>query len=86
MRNVGSTENKERQQKQIKSWLMQEKEKAENSENWQVREYVKKFAINEERSDVEKMKKWIMNLKKLKMKVEKVPKNDIRNYILFENV
>ena len=56
------------------------------SENAQVREYANVFKINEDRSDIEKMKKWIMNLKKLQSKVEKVKRNDIRNYMLFENV
>jgi len=66
--------------------LTNEKEKARNSVNLQVREYVKKFEIDEEKSDVEKMKKWIMNLKKLQTKVEKVPRKDIRNYMLIKNV
>ena len=76
----------EKQKKRIKMWLTNEKEKARNSVNLQVREYVKKFEIDEEKSDVEKMKKWIMNLKKLQIKVEKVPRKDIRNYMLIENV
>ena len=76
----------EKQKKRIKSWLTKEKEKAVNSVNLQVREYVKKFKIDEERSDIEKMKKWIMNLKKLQKKVEKFLTNDIRNYMLLENV
>ena len=48
----------------------------------QVRNYARKFEINEERSDIEKLKKWIMNLKKLERRVEKVPKNDIRRYMI----
>ena len=64
------------------AWLLNEKEMARNSINLQVREHVKKFEIDEENSDVEKMKKWILNLKKLKTKVEKVPRMDIRNCML----
>ena len=57
----------ERQEKRIKSQL---KKEARNSTNLQTRECVKKFAIDEERSDIEKMKKWTLNLKKMKMKLE----------------
>ena len=46
----------------MKNWFMKEREKAMNSDMQQVRDYVRKFAINEERSNVEKLKKWIMNL------------------------
>ena len=48
----------------------------------QVRDYATKFVLNEEQSSVEKLKKWIMNLKKLECKVEKVPRNDIRRYMI----
>ena len=72
----------ERQKEQIKKWFLKEREKALNSDMQQVRNYVRKFEINEERSDVEKLKKWIMNLKKLERRVEKVPKNDIRRYMI----
>ena len=77
---------KEKQKIRIKNWLRKEKEMAMQSENAQVREYANVFKINEDRSDIEKIKKWIMNLKKLQSKVEKVKRNDIRNYMLFENV
>ena len=39
-------------------WLIKEKENAINSENVQVRECVRKFTINEEKSEVEKIKNW----------------------------
>ena len=48
----------------------------------QVRDYARKFEINKERSNVEKLKKWIINLKKLERRVGKVPKNDIRRYMI----
>ena len=72
----------ERQKERIKKWFLKEREKAVNSDMQQVRNYVRKFEINEERSDVEKLKKWIMNLKKLERRIEKVLKNDIRRYMI----
>ena len=47
----------------------------------QVREYVKKFKINIERCNTDMMKKWVMNLKIIEKKIEKVSKNDIRRYM-----
>ena len=72
----------EKQKIRIRKWLVNKREMARNSVNLQVREHAKKFEIDEENSDIEKMKKWILNLKKMKTKVEKVPRMDIRNYML----
>ena len=74
----------DKQKERLRNWVIKEKESAVRSENAQVREYVRKFAINEEQSEVDKMKKWILNLKKLKTKVEKVPRGDIRKHMLFD--
>ena len=46
----------------------------------QVREFVKKFKINIEQCNIDTIKKWIINLKKIQKKVESVPNNDIRRY------
>ena len=61
---------------------MKEREKTINSNIYQVRDYVRKFIINEERSNAEILKKQIMNFKKLEKRVKKVPRNDIRRYII----
>ena len=74
----------DKQKERLRKWVIKEKESAVRSENVQVREYVRKFAINEEQSDADKMKKWIQNVKKLKTKIEKVPRGDIRKYMLFD--
>ena len=58
--------NADRQKERIKNYVIKERENSMNSNIHQVRDYVRKFAINEEKSNVEKFKKWIMNLKKLK--------------------
>ena len=55
-----------------------------NSNTHQLRDYIRKFIINEERSNVETLKKWIMNLKQLEKRVEKVPRNDIRRYMIVQ--
>ena len=72
--------NEEKQKECVKKWYEKEKERAENSNISQVRDFVKKFNINAELSNVETVKKWIMNLKKIEKKVESVPANDIRRY------
>ena len=66
-----------KQIERIKNWLKKEREEALNSKMQQVKERARKFATDEEQSEVNKMKKWIMNLKKIKTKVEKTPKEDI---------
>ena len=61
----------ERQKKQVKNKFVKKREKALNSDAQQVRDYARKFAINKERSDMEKLQKQIMSLKKLEKRVEK---------------
>ena len=73
--------NEEKQNNRVKKWYEKEKERTQNSEMQQVREYVKKFKINIERCNIDTIKKWIMNLKIIEKKIEKVSKNDIRRYI-----
>ena len=74
----------DKQKERLRNWVTKEKESAVRSENAQVREYVRKFVINEKQSEVDKMKKWMLNLKKLKTKIEKVPRGDIRKHMLFD--
>ena len=51
--------NEEGQKQRITKWYQNEKERAENSEIQQVKEYAKKFAINIEQCSSETMKTWI---------------------------
>ena len=73
--------NEEGQKQRITKWYQNEKERAENSEIQQVKEYAKKFAINIEQCSSETIKIWIKNLKIIEKKIQKVPKNDIRRYL-----
>ena len=73
--------NEEGQKQRITKWYQNEKERAENSEIQQVKEYAKKFAINIEQCSSETIKIWIKNLKIIEKKIQKAPKNDIRRYL-----
>jgi hypothetical protein len=48
----------------------------------QIRLYVQKCRIDMERCSCDTLKRWIMNLKKIEKKVEKIPYNDIRRYMI----
>ena len=65
----------------MKKWYKKELRNAENSEYEQIRQYARKFKINEERCSSETIKTWIKNLKVIEKKMEDVPKNDIRRYM-----
>ena len=71
----------EKQKERIIKWYQNEKERAENSDMQQVKEYVKKFTINIERCSIKMIKTWIKNLKIIEKKIWKIPKNNIRRYL-----
>ena len=71
----------DRQKERIKKWYKNEFRSAENSENEQIREYAKRFKINEDRCSSKSIKTWIMNLRVIEKKMDNVSKNDIRRYI-----
>ena len=70
--------NEEKQKERMKKWHMNELNRAENSKIKQTRGYAQKFKINEDRCSIETIKAWMSNLKKIKKRIEDVPKNDIR--------
>ena len=61
-----------------KKWFKKEKRRAEMSEYRQIRLYVERCKIDLDRCNCDNIKRWIMNLKQIKKKVEKIPPNDIR--------
>ena len=69
-----------KQKERIIKWFENEKERAEQSEKTQVREFVKKFKINIEHCSVETIKTCIRNLKIFEQKIESKPVNDMRRY------
>ena len=71
----------EKQKERIIKQYQNKKERAENSDMQQVKEYVKKFTINIKWCSIETIKTWIKNLKIIEKKIRKVPKNDIRRYL-----
>ena len=70
----------DKHKEKIVKWYEKEKEKAERSEHAPVRMFVKRCKINIGNSRVETIKQWIMNVKDIEKKVEKLPRNDIRRY------
>ena len=63
----------------IIKWYKNKREKAENSKHALVWMFAKKCKINEDRSSIDKIKKWIGIVKDMK-KVEKLPKNNMWRY------
>jgi hypothetical protein len=71
-----------KQRERLKKWYEKEKNKAERSEYRQLNLYVERCKIDIENSTNETIKKWIMNLKHMERKVEKIPVNDIRRWMI----
>ena len=71
----------EKQKLRITQQFLNEKERAENSEMMQLKEYTMKSKIDIDRCSAETMKIWIKNLKIIEKKIQKVPRNDIRRYL-----
>ena len=69
-----------KQRERVEKWYEKEKEKAKESDIPQVGEFAQKFKINIKQCTVDTIKKWIMNLRKIEKKMERVPANDIRRY------
>ena len=74
--------NSDKQKREIKKWFEKEKSKAEQSEHVQLKLYVERCKLDVNRSDCEIIKKWIMNLKCIEKKVNKIPPNDIRRWLI----
>ena len=72
----------EKQRERLSKWYEKERSKAENSKFSQLRMYVQKCKLDLERCKCDTIKRWIMNLKKIEKKVEKIPQNEIRRYMI----
>ena len=71
-----------KQKERMKRWCEKEKERGMRSNMRQIRMFVEKCKIDENRCDSDAYKRWIMNLKAIERKVEKTPENDIRGFMI----
>ena len=63
-------------------WFEKETKKAEESEHRQIRLHVNKSKLDTNVCKSDTIKRWIMNLKRIEKKVEKIPPNDIRMFMI----
>ena len=66
----------------MKRWYEKEKERGMRCNMRQMRMFVEKCKIDENRCNSDTYKRWIMNLKAIERKVEKTPENDIRRFMI----
>ena len=66
----------------MKRWYENEKERGRNSDSRQIRMYVEKNKLDVERCNSDTIRRWIMNMKTIEKKVETIPANDIRRYMI----
>ena len=74
--------NSDKQKERLKKWFEKEKSKAEQSEYRQLKLCVERCKLDVNRSDYETITKWIMNLKCIERKVNKIPPNDVRRWLI----
>lgn len=78
--NVLHYENKQRER--LIKWYEKERYRAAQSEYRQLRLHVDKCEVDVNACQCDAIKTWIMNLKRIEKKVEKVPVNDARRHML----
>ena len=66
----------------MKTWCENEKERAKNCNIRQLRMHAERCKIDEDRCNSDTCKRWIMNLKAIERKAEKIPENDIRSHMI----
>ena len=71
-----------KQKERMKRWCKKEKERGLRSNMRQICMHVDKCKIDENRCNSDTYKRWIMNLKAIEKKVEKIPENDIRRFMI----
>ena len=71
-----------KQKDKMIKWFEKEKRKAEESEHRQIRLHVNKSKLDTNVCKSDTIKRWIMNLKRIEKKVEKIPPNDIRRFMI----
>ena len=72
----------EKQKERLVKWFEKEKTKALSSEYRQIKLYAERCKIDVNRSTCDTIKRWIRNLKRIEKRVEKIPPNDIRRFII----
>jgi len=72
--------NEPKQRDRMKKWYANTIEMIKASNDGELQKYADKHQINIDQSNTETIRKWILNLKSFKRKLEKIPKNDIRRY------
>ena len=68
------------QRKRVKEWKKNIEEQVERKEPMAVKTHVNRTKIDEERSSVDQIRRWMHGIKDMIKKVEKMPENDIRKY------
>ena len=68
------------QRKRVKEWKKIIEEQVERNEPFAVKTYANRTKIDDERSSVDQIRRWIHGVKEMIKKVEKMPENDIRKY------
>ena len=63
-------------------WHEKEKERGRLSECQQIRLFVEKSKIDTNTCNSDTIKRWIMNLKTIEKKVEKIPEDDFRRSMI----
>ena len=71
-----------KQKEKMIKWFEKEKRKAEESEHRQIRLHANKSKLDTNACQCDTIKRWIMNLKRIEKKVEKIPPNDIRRFMI----
>ena len=71
-----------KQKERMKRWYEKEKDRGLRSNMRQIRMHVDKCKIDENRCNSDACKRWIMNLKAIEKKVEKIPENDVRRFMM----
>lgn len=65
-------------------WYENEKEKGSRSPSRQMRMHMDKCKLDVERCNSDAIKRWIMNIRTIEKKVEKIPANDIRRHTILQ--
>ena len=71
-----------KQKERMVKWYEKEKERGKKSEYRQIRLYVEKSKLDANACNSDTIKRWIMNLKRIEKKVEKIPATDIRRFMI----
>ena len=66
----------------MKRQYEKEKERGRNSNYRQIWLYVEKYDLDVERYNSNIIRRWIINMKTIEKKIEKIPENDIRGYMI----